>query len=264
MSQILIVNHNSGFFSCCSVRLLEIIRYFNKNKKIPQKVVSERCYKWYKVNTELDVTFNYFEHYDTIAKQDFTDRDIQQGDLQFTNYSDLDYNQLAPFIKKYFSPSVEVQSMMDAMTAKYQMDFANLAVLFYRGNDKIRETTLCGYNEYIEKARGLLAANPDLRFWIQSDETEFIELMLATFPANSFVMGDEIRHMKKQNSTVDANKERIDWFSKNYLAITIMMSRCKYVVCGSGNCSLWIMLYRGHARNILQNLNGSWISTIEA
>jgi len=264
MSQIVFVNHNAGFFSCCSIRLHEITAFFNKNGKLPQKVISERSFKWYKVNTDRDITFDYFKPYEGRKLPADAPPSEYWHELQFAIYSTIAYPTIIPLIDIYFSPSVEIQSMMGTMTAKYQMDFANLAVLFHRGNDKIRETKLCGYNEYIEQARSLLATNPDLRFWIQSDETEFIELMLATFPTNSFVMGDEIRHMKKQNATVDANKTRIDWFSKNYLAITIMMSRCKYVVCGSGNCSIWIMLYRGHARNILQNLNGRWISTIEA
>ena len=36
------------------------------------------------------------------------------------------------------------------------------------------------------------------------------------------------------------------------------MSKCKYVICGSsGNCSLWIALYRGNADNIFQCMGGN-------
>jgi hypothetical protein len=66
--------------------------------------------------------------------------------------------------------------------------------------------------------------------------------------------------MKKQNSTVDIKfKNTNHVFSKYYLAITIIMSKCNYIICGSGNCSLWIMLYRGNANNVCQFLNDKWV-----
>ena len=83
--------------------------------------------------------------------------------------------------------------------------------------------------------------------------------MSSHFPRNSFYFNDEIRHIKKQNSTVDfIMKDKNYEFSKYYLAITIIMSKCKYIICGSGNCSEWIMFYRGNNNNVYQNLNGKW------
>lgn len=144
------------------------------------------------------------------------------------------------------------------MEEKYELVYDNIAVLFYRGNDKNRETKICGYDEYVHYGNELLKRNPDLRFLIQSDETEFIELMTATFP-NSFYFKDEIRHMQKCNDTVDLRMRSLNSeFSKKYLAITVIMSKCAYIVCGSGNCSIWVMFYRGHSDNVLQNLSGQW------
>ena len=34
----LICKHNAGFFSCCSVKLNEIITYINVNKSIPEDI----------------------------------------------------------------------------------------------------------------------------------------------------------------------------------------------------------------------------------
>jgi roadblock/LC7 domain-containing protein len=65
--------------------------------------------------------------------------------------------------------------------------------------------------------------------------------------------------MTKRNDTVDnLSVERKNEFSKFYLAITIIMSKCKYIICTSGNCSLWIMFYRENANNVFQNLNDDW------
>jgi hypothetical protein len=107
-----------------------------------------------------------------------------------------------------------------------------------------------------------MSKNPNIVFLIQSDETEFINYMSEKFPNNSFYFKDEIRHIKKCNSTVDKiMKDKNYEFSKYYLAITIIMSKCKYIVCGTGNCSIWIMLYRGNNNNVYQNLNDQWLDS---
>lgn len=51
-------------------------------------------------------------------------------------------------------------------------------------------------------------------------------------------------------------------FSKYYLAITIIMSKCKYIICGSGNCSIWIMFYRENNKNVCQYRKGKWHNSI--
>jgi hypothetical protein len=66
--------------------------------------------------------------------------------------------------------------------------------------------------------------------------------------------------MNKCNDTVDRKmRENIGFYSQFYLAITILMSKCKYIVCGSGNCSLFIVLYRGNSSNVIQFRNNVWI-----
>jgi hypothetical protein len=85
--------------------------------------------------------------------------------------------------------------------------------------------------------------------------------MIAAFPNKAFYMKSHIRHMKKNvKSTVDWDMNHNNChFSKLYLAITIIMSKCKYIICGSGNCSIWIMLFRGHAKDVYQNRDGKWL-----
>ena len=38
------INHNAGFFSCCSVRLGSIVHYFNKEKQLPKYVEIGRAH----------------------------------------------------------------------------------------------------------------------------------------------------------------------------------------------------------------------------
>ena len=252
--------HNAGFFSCCSVKLNNIVDFINKYKKIPDKVDSSLQFDWYKKSNKEDITFDYFKHYDDINNISINYPINYKHEYQFTNYSNLDYDKITPIVKKYFSPSENILTIIRNIEKKYNINYENICVLFYRGNDKITETNLCSYNEYLIYANLVIKNNPNIIFLIQSDETEFIEFMKNKFPNNSIYFKDEIRHMNKCNNTVDIiMKEKNYEFSKKYLAITIIMSKCKYIIFGSGNCSIWIMIYRGNNKNIYQNLDNKWL-----
>ena len=258
--------HSAGFFSCCSVKLGNIIDYINLNLQMPDYVNSSQQFSWYKLDQTKDITYDYFEHYHNMPNIISINYIYYSyngvSEFQFADYSILDYKNIVPFIVKYFSPSIQIANIIDYITKKYNLVYDNICVLFYRGNDKHTETALCNYEEYLIYANLIIKSNPNIIFLIQSDETNFIKFMSEQFPTNSFYFKDEIRHMNNKNSTVDKEiTNGIDIFSKNYLAITIIMSRCKYIVCGSGNCSIWIMFYRGNNNNVCQNLNGKWYNT---
>ena len=61
------------------------------------------------------------------------------------------------------------------------IDIENICVLFLRGNDKATECNIPEYNEYIIEGKKILEKNNNIRFLIQSDETEFIETMKNEF-----------------------------------------------------------------------------------
>lgn len=176
---------------------------FNTNNKLPDKVDSSLQFSWYKINKFNDITFDYFENYDNSNIIEFNNLIDYYHGHQYRDYSKLKYTDIYPFVEKYFSPSHEIRNIMTDLEKKYNINYNNICVLFYRGNDKITETPLCGYDEYVEKAKVIFNENPHIKFLIQSDETEFIEKMLSTFPDNSFYFKDEIRHMNKCNDTVD-------------------------------------------------------------
>ena len=260
-----IVSHNAGFFSCCSVKLDNIISFINSNKTLPTHVDSSVQFSWYKINKTGDITYDYFEDYNKHnINYNFNTLINYYHYYQYYDYTLLQYEKMSPIIDKYFSPSEEIKKYINEIELKYKLNYSNICVLFYRGNDKNSETPICGYDEYIHKATEIMNAYPKIQFLIQSDETEFIEKMRFMFPDNSFYFKDEVRHMPKCDNTVDiVMREQNHIFSKYYLAITIIMSKCQYIVCGSGNCSIWIMLYRKNNKNVCQNLNNIWISNID-
>jgi len=254
--------HNGGFFSCCSVLLERLVQYFNSNHRLPDSIDTTVGYfDWYKTEEEKDVDIRtkYFEeNNDTVIP--YTNTVEYDSGYQFVDYSVLDFAPIMPFIQKYFSPSDEIRGIISRMETKYSLDYENTCVIFFRGNDKYTETALPHYSELYYSACNVFVNNPNVKFLIQSDETEFIEFMLARFPDNSFYFRDEIRHIPRSSTTVDiAMKSMNAEFSKYFLAITMIMSKCKYVVCNSGNCSAWIVLFRGNCENVQQHLKQQYL-----
>jgi len=245
----LTISHNSGFFSCCTVRLEKIIQYFNKYKTLPYIVDSSAQFDWYRPCT----VESYFMTQSNTIK--YTSQILFESWHQFIEYKQINYKSIEPFIQKYFSPTNEIIKIIEKMESKYSIDYTNLCVLFYRGNDKAREIKLHSYDTYIKEAKQLKKLYPELMFLIQSDETEFIEILSKEFADSSFYFKNEIRHIKKSDTTVDkVFKEENHIFSKYFLAITLIMAKCKYIICEPGNCSLWISLYRGSSNGIIQHL----------
>ena len=273
-----IVQHPlQGFFSCCTIQLQRILTYFNTNHVLPLHVDSTEQFLLYKTphNLTEDIKSLYFDDTITNFSGDFvayevsseeasvpcsplpnSDTDINITDLeteeQYSDFAHLNHTKLAPFLKRYFSPSNEIESIIDSIEYKYNIQYENTCVLFFRGNDKCTEMELPSYTQYILAAEQILKQHPNIRFLIQSDETEFLETMVSTFP-NSVVFFDEIRHMRRNVNTVDrVFKSQNANMSLFYLAITYIMSRCKHIIFNRGNCSLWITLFRGNSDNIIQ------------
>jgi len=157
----LVISHNGGFFSCCSERLNNICNYINTHKKLPFVVDSSKQFELYKKSNE-DFTFDCFEHYDTIDENVILDRKYKIPH-QFKNYSILDFKLFNPLIQKYFTPSDTIKEIIRNLETKYVLDYENICVLFFRGNDKSKETKLSGYHEYIEYAKSIVTNNPRIK-----------------------------------------------------------------------------------------------------
>ena len=262
----IVLKQNAGFFSCCSVRLNSIITFYNRYGRLPEKVDSSYQFRLYKLHSKLeqDITYDYFAREDDAANSVPPPRKIDYLErYQFSNFEFLDYKGIVPIVQRYFSPSQQIQNAICDIEDKYKLDYKNLCVLFFRGNDKGTEMFLPSYSAFLERARAQLKTNPQTTFLLQSDETEFLEYMArelghcgdGDIPPRVIIFNDEIRHMRRQRSSVDKLPDSTKtnyYYSQLFLAITIIMSRANTVICTSGNCSIWIAFYRGGADGIIQ------------
>ena len=247
------IEHHFGFFSCSSMILHKIIEYYNNTKKLPDNLITEKCYTLYKNMYCENITYFYFKHYNGIPDNIIYNEDIDfKHWYEYKNYTTIDFEGIMPFVKKYFTPTDNILNIVKNMESKYNLDYNNICVLFFKGKKKYDNVELPSYDVYIEYAKYVLNIKPDIKFLIQSNETNFILEMTKEFP-NSIIFYDEIRHVKDNTTSVDIVFKEMNFeYSLKYLAITIIMSKCKYIICNSGNCSIWIIFYRGNMENVIQ------------
>jgi hypothetical protein len=240
-----------GFFSYCSVRLTEILQYTNANKALPIFVDSSAQFDLYRPeDVEGDVTYHFFISNDIDVS--YTGSIRQCYDNQFKRYKELLFDQITPFISKYFSVTPEISQLANTLIRKYKITPPNTIAVYYRGTDKGSETALGSFNEYKVKVQNVRTKEKVL---LQTDSAGFLDYMadidFLRIEENAVSYGETGIHLQ---NTSTVNYEAIKYF----LATILIMARCKSIICSSGNCSLWLMYYRGHAKNVWQNLNNEW------
>ena len=177
----IVVTHNAGFFSCCTMRLAEIIKFVNANKRFPIVDSSEQ-WSMYK-DSHGDITDSFFKtdihDVKEISKDiicngwPFCDSEV---DLQISPYKNIDFSQLNFLVFKYFSISDTVMEVYNYILYKYKIDLNKTISVYYRGNDKHRETNLPSYDEFIQKIDEVKSLFPDYTLLVQSDELQIYEI----------------------------------------------------------------------------------------
>lgn len=251
-NKILKVTHNAGFFSCCSVRLFEIINYFNKNKELPELVDSSEQFKIHK-SENIDITNIFFsDSGESITYKEDIIFSKADNEPQFSNYDLIDYENVSPFIKKYFKHSDIVESTVNKFISKYMINLDETCGVFYRGLDKHRETNIADYDTYIDKCLEIKNKYNNIKFFVQTDESEFLKAFISIFPDTIYI--SEIPTMSKSDTLLTYHipmENRVE-FGVNFLSSTIILSKCKYLVTHSGNCGKWACLFRGNTNNVYQ------------
>ena len=157
----LIITPGVGFFSCCSVRLYDIIKYINNFNIFPTDIDDSNTFTLYRINN-VD---NYFDSNYNFNKNIVENNYKFNVCTQYWDYSNIDYSKICSIVKIYFSPSKHIIRIISYFEIKYNINYKNICVLFYRGNDKNRETKICGYDKYLDKALIIFNQNKNIQFF---------------------------------------------------------------------------------------------------
>lgn len=249
----IIISHNAGFFSCCTIRLRTIIDYYSQNKILPIVDSSLQWSQYKDENTDITKRFFKTNNYNFDIKEV---RMIYSDDEdQFSDYKLINFNSVNHFIKKYFSISNEIINIVNELISNYKIDLENTLSVFYRGNDKINETNLPSYDEYYNIIEYKIRNNPNLKVLIQSDEKEFYDYMSNKIP-NIIIIKEMPSFNKGNYNDIDMLPVgKKTYHAQLFLAIIYIISKSNKVILNSGNVGMWITLFRGSTKNISQYLN---------
>jgi hypothetical protein len=255
---ILKISHNAGFFSCCTIRLIEIIKFFNENKKLPSAVDSSEQFAYYKVKYG-DITNLFFKNDNTTEIKYTEDVKITKSKFeeQFSDYKKINFDSINPFIGKYFTISDTVKNIVDGLVSKYKIDSNNTIAVFYRSNDKITETNIAPYEVFYKKLSDISMENPNMKILIQTDDQDFLDYCTTRIEdKNKIIVLDEIPRINK-NSDIAVHHvvNQKDLFGVLFLAATKIVSMSKIIITHSGNCGMWSLFFRGNSDNVYQYLN---------
>ena len=249
-----------GFFCHCSVRLTHILEYMNNHKKLPNSIDGTEQFKLYKpIDRKLeDITEDFFEQNCNIEIEYKYPLQFHPH-WQFGNYHIFPYHDLNPFIQRFFSPSEKIQKVIRNIEEKYNIQYNNSCMAYYRGTDKYLETELISFDEMFRQIDQIKDRDPNINIVIQSDQTQFIEQARVKYPGAT-IFNNENVHTLTNNGIHYIYKDDENYnIILYFVAIMFIMSKCKYVITGSGNCGLWIALLRGNTSNYSQYLGKTFI-----
>ena len=262
-----------GFFACCMDILRIITTHYNKNKSIPSSIDTSQQFSIYKPshtnggdimnhffikeNSNNDININGNSNSNTSIKYINNIQSKFDHYFQFRKYNEIDYLEIKPFIDTYFSPAQEIIDIENRIIAKYNININEYCAVYYRGTDKKSETKIGQFDNYINKMNELLTADNNIKFIVQSDSKEFIDTITSKFN-NSISFDENVSSSSDKGIHNEKTPDENYIIMKNFLAIVYLISKCKYIICSSGNCSIWMMLFRGNAINVKQFLNDQW------
>jgi hypothetical protein len=248
-----------GFFSWCSVKLDNIIFYFNKYKELPQIIDNSLCFPHYKnkEHKDMDITNHFFTEDNDVFVYNYDKTPEFHYNHQYKPYFKFDYMSYMPFIHRYFQPSEKIKNIINEIESKYQIDVNNTICVYYRNTDKKCETPIASHDEFINKTSEILSNNINMKIICMTDDIKFENLVIEKFKDNIIIIDEVSKSMDKW--------DKRELKGRNYehglymLACVYILSKCHSIICGSGNVSLWLALFRGNGKNIHQNLKLEWV-----
>ena len=246
------LEHNAGFFSCCSVACHDIIKYIKEHQSVPE-VDFSKIFIWYKDSPNQNVYDMYFKfsksqelNIDEISK-------IKYNRLSLFNYKEEDLKNIKPIINKWFSPSDSVFKYVELFIKKYEIDMDKTLAICFRGTDKFIDVNETPYETFTSQVPSIMQNKELDRVFIQTDQTQFIDFFKSSYPNIPVFSIQEIptTRSKKHLYKGIIHKNKVT-HAQMFLAVMQILSRCKFLINHTGNVARWIATYRGSTENMIQ------------
>lgn len=156
----------------------------------------------------------------------------------------------------WFKPRNEVTRIKNQFKKQYNFNPDKGACAYYRGADKIKETSLPSYRTYVEPIRNIKRDHPEITdFLIQSDDLFFQNCVYKPFE-NNVIIEQLNENLDQANRGTGCHfigtREYRETHVKLFYAALLLMAECKHIIIPSTNASRWICALNDSARSITQ------------
>jgi len=251
----LVCCHDSGFFSICSVALRNIAEVLKRTGELPRRIDFSRTFRAFR-NAEqargaVDLYPAFFSPDPAAAAAVRRLPRVRHHGL----YRWIDYPAFAPVMRRYFQPSAHARAIQDRWIARYGIEPDRTIAVLYRGTDKHTEVAVARPEAYVEQVRAILGRHPDFRILVQTDERAVRDVFVATFGSRCFFIEDmpvsDGGRVVHDLDDATLGIDRGEW-GVMLVAVTELLSRMAHVVNHTGNMAVWVCLWRGHCRGVVQ------------
>lgn len=242
---------NCGFYSNQTQAFLSTLILLSHGI-VPDKISYAMGFKRFKSDPNRDIFPDFYQINPSIPVQllktvTLPDENRKQFDLYDFEY----YNQV---ISRFFNPSEIIDNRMNILLDKYKINPSETIAVLYRGTDKYTEVRLGSPQAYLQVVQQILQQTNAKKVLVQTDQTQVLNFfkqelgdLVVYFEETPSTTGKDAMNTvmeKEGNDTMDW----MQWFD----AALRCVSKCAYVVNHTGNCGLWMNLYRGNINNVFQ------------
>lgn len=256
---------NAGFFSHCSCLLEQIIWFVYFKQHLPDYIDSSVQFDLYKYDETINIMSDFFECYHNESPSTLKypyNKSYCIWVLQLSDYRNIDYEYISPYVEKYFSPSPVISRNIDMLLEKYNIDPENTIGIHYRGTDKYKETPLGDYQTYLDKLNMILntECNEHMKVLVRTDQTQFLDYFKENVDNDKLIIITDITTSSTDVGIHFQKSIRDNYDHMMFLIPTFMiLARCNHLITGSGNCGIWLALFRKSGYNLHQFLEDKWL-----
>jgi len=242
---------NCGFYSNQTQAFLSTLILLSHGI-VPDKISYAMGFKRFKADPERDIFPDFYKINPSVPVQllktvTLPDENKKQFDLYDFEY----YN---PVVQRFFGPSDVVSERKNQLLNKYRINPSETISVLYRGTYKYTEVRLGSPQAYLQAVQQVLQQTNAKRVLVQTDQTQVLNFfkqelgdMVVHFEETPTTSGKEAMNTVMENEGNDT----MDWMQWFDAALRVV-SECAFVVNHTGNCGLWMNLYRGNTTNVFQ------------
>lgn len=242
---------NCGFYSNQTQAFLSTLILLSHGI-IPDKISYSMGFKRFKSDPERDIFPDFYQIDTSVPVQLLKTVTLpDENRKQFELYDFEYYNQV---IRRFFNPSDLVLERKKFLLNKYNINPEETISVLYRGTDKYTEVRLGSPQGFLSATHQILNQTGAKKVLVQTDQTQVLEFfkqelgdIVVNFEETPSTSGKDAMNTVMENE----GKDTMDWMQWFDAALRCV-SDCAYVVNHTGNCGLWMNLYRGNVTNVFQ------------